>query len=75
MAHTFPGGELPKPLAANDTAAAQVKAKYPNFLAQINKEFLEPPVVDPEAVEAAARVAAMAMAAAREQVKTPAARL
>ena len=72
MEHTFPGGELPKPLAQNDTAVAQVKAKYPHFLAQITKQFPEPPVVDPEAVQAAARVAAMAMAATREQVRTPA---
>jgi enoyl-CoA hydratase/carnithine racemase len=72
MEHTFPHGELPKPLAQNDAAVAQVKEKYPHFLAQISKQFVEPPVVDPEAVRAAARVAAMAMAATRENVKQPA---
>lgn len=72
MEHTFPNGELPAPLAQNETAVAQVKAKYPNFLKQISKQFVEPPVVDPEAVQAAARTAAMTAAATREQVKRPA---
>lgn len=72
MEYTFPNGELPAPLARNETAVAQVKAKYPNFLKQISKQYVEPPVVDPEAVQAAARVAAMTAAATREQVKRPA---
>ena len=71
MEYTFPDGKLPTPLADNETAVAQVKAKYPHFLKQISKKFVDPPVVDPEAVQAAARVAAMAAAATQKQVKRP----
>ncbi len=55
--HTFPGKELPSALARNEAATAQVKDKYPYLLSHLTKEYPEPPVVDPEAVQAAMRVA------------------
>ena len=55
--HTFPGKELPSALARNEAATAQVKEKYPYLLSHLTKEYPEPPVVDPEAVQAAMRVA------------------
>ena len=67
MEYTFPNGKLPLPLAGNEAAVAHVEAKYPHLLKHISKIYVEPPVVDPEAVQAAARVAAVTAAGRRNQ--------